>query len=325
MIYPWQQTQWQQLTQRWNTLPHALLFHGQRGIGKRLFAEQFAQALLCQQPQSDFSACGHCASCHLIQQHSHPDYLLIEPEVDEGNARKLQQIKVDAVREILAFAQLSSHQGGRRIIVIDPAESLNTQAANALLKVLEEPTANVVFLLISHHHDRLLPTILSRLQLWHLPTPSYEQVTHYWQQQAQAPQPEQLAFYAGAPLVTENETVKQLRQQWLNILAKPRLLALMDFAAEFDKHKRPLGEALEWLYKWLVDLGLSREGIAALYYPSHQHSIAQLSDHSEHLWQELVNKLHQLIPYGQHTLNVKLQLEDISIDYLNLITSKKDT
>ena len=114
-----------------------------------------------------------------------------------------------------------------------------------------------------------------------------------------------------------------MRAQWLAILVKPRLLALLDFAADFDKHKRPLGEALDWLYKWLVDLGLSRQGLPALYYPEQQSGLDALAAHSPYLWQQLVDKLHKLMPFGQHTLNVKLQLEDISIDYLNLITHKE--
>ena len=323
MIYPWQQAVWQQAAQRWHALPHAILLSGQQGTGKMVFAEHLAQALLCEHIDADKNACGMCSACHLFSQHSHPDCMVMRPETEEGNARKLQQIKVDAVREVLAFAQLSSHQGGRRVIIIEPAEALNLQAANALLKVLEEPPANVVFILVSHHSERLLPTILSRLQVWHLPTPSADVALNFLQQQGITLSKSQLAFQAGAPLLQEEGSLQDLRTQWLAILAKPRLLALLDFAAEFDKHKRPLGEALDWLYKWLVDVGLARQGLPALYYPEQQSGLNTLTEHSPQLWQQLVDKMHQLMPFGQHTLNVKLQLEDLSIDYLNLMTHKE--
>lgn len=322
MIYPWQQSAWTQLVTRWQQLPHALLFSGQQGTGKTEFAQTVAQTLLCERPVNQL-ACKQCVSCHLFAQHSHPDYLFVTPEQDATSARKLSQIKVDAVRDILAFAQLSSHQGGKRVVVIAPAESLNVQAANALLKVLEEPPAQVVFLLVSHHRERLLPTILSRLQIVHLPKPDTEAVHAYWQQQGLQADDAQLAFHAGSPLQYEEVAVHQLREQWLAVLAKPRLLALLDFAQSFDQQKRPLAEALDWLYKWLLDAALAQQGLAALYYPQHQQALNQLPAYPPYLWQQLVEKLHDLIPFGHHTLNVKLQLEDICIDYLNLMTTKE--
>lgn len=324
-MYPWQQSLWQQVQSQWQTLPHAILLNGQQGTGKLAFAKHIAQALFCEHPQADKQACGACSACHLFVTGHHPDLLLVTPETDADNARKLAQIKVDAIRAVLAFAQLSSHQGGRRVIILEPAESLNTQAANALLKVLEEPPANVVFLLVSHHRERLLPTILSRVQQWFVPTPTWEQTQAYVATAMEGTplSAAQLAFQAGSPLLQEDAAVAALREQWLGILSQPRLLNLMDFASEYDKQKRPLSEALAWLYKWLVDLGLSQAGQPAVYYPNYQTQLNQLAHHSPYLWQQLVNKLHKLIPFGQHTLNVKLQLEDLSIDYLNLITRKK--
>ncbi|AUZ05812.1 MULTISPECIES: DNA polymerase III subunit delta' [Vitreoscilla] len=322
MIYPWQQASWQHLSARWQTLPHAVLLSGQQGIGKQVFAQHLAQTLLCEQPLAQ-QACQQCSGCHLFAQNSHPDYLFVTPEQDASSARKLAQIKVDTVREILAFAQLSSHQGGKRVVVISPAESLNIQAANALLKVLEEPPENVVFILISHHRDRLLPTVLSRLQIIAMPKPTPQEVQTYWQQQGLQADMAQLAFHAGSPLQQEDEAVSALREQWLHVLAKPRLLALLDFAHSFDQQKRPLAEALDWLYKWLVDAALAQQNVNALYYPQHQQALSQLPAYPTYLWQQLVEKLHDLMPFGHHTLNVKLQLEDICIDYLNLMTTKE--
>ena len=151
MIYPWHRNAWRQLAEHWQQQPNAWLLAGRENTGKTEFARSLAQALLCEKPQADHSACGHCPSCHLFEQDSHPDFYLLEPDQTEGEsgARRLQQIKIDAVRAILEPLTHSSLRGNRRVVMIAPAESMNLQAANALLKMLEEPPEAVVFLLVA--------------------------------------------------------------------------------------------------------------------------------------------------------------------------------
>lgn len=167
--YPWHSEQWQALDAllKAGTLPHALLFAGAPDIGKFHFARAFASLVLCAEPRT--TACGRCRNCQLIAAGSHPDLVLIQPE-ERGKA-----IRIDAIRELREFCAGRPHQGGWRVILIEPAEALNANAANALLKTLEEPGERTLLLLVSHQPGRLTATVRSRCRLLRLPTPSIAQ------------------------------------------------------------------------------------------------------------------------------------------------------
>lgn len=167
MIFPWQNAQWQQLWQAklHHRLPHALLLTGLAGTGKTKFAEVFSYALLCSSVSASGDACHTCHACRLIATRVHPNVLWIEAE-KSGAA-----IKVDQVRAINEFISHSSLQGEIRIVIIPSAHDLNINAANALLKTLEEPAAGALIMLISDHFSRLPATILSRCQRILFPKP----------------------------------------------------------------------------------------------------------------------------------------------------------
>ena len=163
---PWQREQWQRLQQQHTQqqLPHAMLFAGPVSVGKRNFARALSAMLLCQSPTTA-SACGHCRSCLLLNAGTHPDWLWIAPE-ESGKA-----IKIDQVRGVVDFMAHTAQQGGRKIAVVEPAESMNRNAANALLKTLEEPSGSAQLILITDAPGRLLPTIRSRCQRVDFPIP----------------------------------------------------------------------------------------------------------------------------------------------------------
>jgi len=158
--YPWQQRQWQQLLAMagQGRLPHALLLAGPAGLGIEEFARALAARLLCEKAAEAEPACGECRACRLFAAGSHPDAVFIEPE-ETG-----KDIKVEAVRELIAFLQLSSQYGRHKPAVIVPAEAMNRSAANTLLKTLEEPTPGSVLILCSRRPAQLPVTIRSRCQ-----------------------------------------------------------------------------------------------------------------------------------------------------------------
>ena len=319
MIYPWHECAWRQLAAQWGNRPNAWLLTGRRDTGKTAFARHLAQALLCEQPQAGHQPCGNCPSCHLFAQGSHPDYYELKPELPaEGeSARKLLQIKIEAVRAVLSPLLQSSVRGGLRVVLVQPAETMNTQAANALLKMLEEPPASVVFLLVTHNKDRLLPTIKSRCRPFLLPAPSAEEALGYLKTQ-NTPQAEALlAFHSGAPLFAAEPEQDAMREELCQLLAKPRLLAMLDYAAAFDKQKWPLAVFLDWLHKWLADTALAQQNLPPLYYPQHQAAIFQVASRTRGttLFQ-LVRTLNHLSPYGRHTLSVRMQIENLITNYL---------
>ena len=181
MIYPWQQEQWQQSLQllSGNRLAHAILISGPPDIGKLDFCLSYMQRINCTQATKDDYACGICKDCHLFLARSHPDVRLIN--IDES----VEQIKVDEIREINQFIMLSRQQGTYKIICIDQAERMNLNAANALLKTLEEPPANSVLFLISDNSSKLLATIKSRCQTWKFGLPNKQLALDWLQQQSE--------------------------------------------------------------------------------------------------------------------------------------------
>ncbi len=138
-------------------VPPGLLFVGPQGVGKRLAARAFVQALNCVSG-SGGDACGRCPTCIQIARNSFPDLLTVGPEG--------AQIKIEQVRNIQEFVSFAPLVGTRRMVIIEEAHRLNASAANALLKTLEEPSVAVSFILLSHRHNLLPETVLSRcLQL----------------------------------------------------------------------------------------------------------------------------------------------------------------
>ncbi len=138
-------------------LHHCYLFEGPRGVGKARMALTLAMAANCALPL-DRAPCGTCSSCRAILTGVHPDILIVEPE--PGRATRI--LSVDQARAVLSALTLQRHSARRRFVILDPADALNEEAANALLKTLEEPPDGTHFFLISSRGAGLLPTVRSR-------------------------------------------------------------------------------------------------------------------------------------------------------------------
>ena len=137
--------------------PHAVLFAGVEGIGKRKVAEICAASLICENP-IDGEPCGTCESCKLMAAKSHPDFYVVEPE----ETKTARNIKIGQIRDLQREAFLRPIQADRRVVIIDGAEFMNKAAANCILKTLEEPPSQTIFILLTANRAGLLLTIRSR-------------------------------------------------------------------------------------------------------------------------------------------------------------------
>lgn len=226
-VYPWQQAIWQILVQSRarQTLPHAFIFSGVQGVGLFEFSQVMSAWLLCQQPQSD-GACGVCKSCQLWQAQSHPDYRLVAQLVDD-KGKTSQMIKVDQIRELLDFLNKSAQLNGYRVAVIHHADTLNINAANSLLKNLEEAGKNTAIILLTEQPLSLLATIRSRCQQFNFVVPDLAQAKVWLGKQLKQAQQADLllALSAGSPLAA----LALQDQSWLeqrHALAKAILAVL---------------------------------------------------------------------------------------------------
>lgn len=324
MRYPWQADDWRRINLERERLPNAWLLTGLTGIGKAAFAEELARSLLCDHSAVDHVACGECESCRWFALGSHPDFRRLSPlteEDEEKTSRKLPVIKIEAVREVIEFAHLSSHRQGQRVVLVEPAEALNPAAANALLKILEEPPTDVLFLLVAHAQQRLLPTIRSRCRQFAMTAPSQEQALAWLRQQGVADAQTELAHHGGSPLFDHDPALSTARSAFIDGLIQPSLAKVLQMAERADKLKLPLAVPLEWLQMWLHDLAALRLSGLVRYYPDHRVALDNLARRADlpQLMQAAA-ALDRLAPYGQHTLNVRLQLESALMEYLKIFT-----
>lgn len=171
--FPWLDPVFDRLLAMRDALPHAILLHGPRGIGKSALAEAFGAALLCERPGERGHACGACEACGWLSQDSHPDVrrLSIGEDDPETGEKASREIRIPQVRALAGFLGVGPHRGGRKLVIVEPADALNTPAANALLKTLEEPPGDTVFLLVTGRADGLPATIRSRCVAVGVPMP----------------------------------------------------------------------------------------------------------------------------------------------------------
>jgi DNA polymerase-3 subunit delta' len=239
---------------------HAYLFHGEDGIGKRLAAIKFAQAVNCEtaygSPGPD--ACGACRSCSQIEGSTHPDFLMIQPDRELVNP----QIKIEQIRELeqqLVYRPLLSP---RKVYVIDDADRLTQGAANALLKTLEEPVGHSIFLLISSRPSALPATVRSRCQSIRFVPPAGIQVEAALITQRNLPSADAhfLSMVTqgriGLALRTDLAQTRKQQEEFSSLTSAGFLRsvsALLTAAESLHKSDRAL-EALEWIARWVRDL-----------------------------------------------------------------------
>ena len=298
MTAPWIQRQLEALLAQRG---HAWLLHGPSGLGQFELADALVRAWLCDQPTPQ-GACGQCASCHGIDVHTHPDLAALMPEtdmlardwplpekaqsdIDDKKRKPSKEIRVDAMREAIEFAQRTSARGRGKAVLVYPAERMNAITANALLKTLEEPAGDMRFVLATDAAHLLLPTIRSRCLAHTMAWPDEAEALAWLATQGVAAEEGALLLRAAGGRPAEALALAQTKgsaQSWAQL---PRALARGDTAALADL---PLAEAVSRLQKLCHDLlalqsGATPRFFAAADLPAQPLSAAALG----RWWQQL--------------------------------------
>lgn len=308
--------------------PHALLFKGAKGIGKFDLAMNYAQSLLCEHPDAIQNACGDCPSCHWFSQGSHPDFRLIQPEilsadivVGDSGKKPSKQISVDQIRSMSDFLGMSAHQGGRRVIIVHPAETMNINAANALLKNLEEPPAGLLFILVSHKPQQLLPTILSRCLTFVLSAPDHETATGWLAEQGVKHPAEALASSGFSPLLAvqhDEQAGVEERKKLLHAARQPASMDIFSLAEALQKAEQVL--VVQWMQQWCHDLTSMKLTGRVRYHLGDEAVIGKLVESVSPLNLSRLQKVMTVAKReSQHTLNPKLFYESFLLAYRQLM------
>jgi len=323
---PWLVAAERELVAAGARFPQALLIEGPAGIGKRVLAMRVARARLCESPCADGTACGRCASCGYVAAGQHPDLRLVEPVLydEEGNATPQDLIKIEAIRQLTEWSQVTSHRRGAKIAVIAPAEAMHYAAANALLKTLEEPPAGTSLLLVAHQPGRLPATIRSRCVRRVVPLPA-DDLARTWLAAQGVLEPDSvLAQAGGAPFLARHlaDPARQAeRAEWLRRLAAPQrfdpvaLAARIELVAKDERRER-LGAALDGLIGWTADLARVAAGGSPTRNPDFASALTELGPRVARLsllrYHRALLRQRALL---QHPLQPRLVAEALLIDY----------
>ncbi len=311
---------------------HALLVHGAAGVGALPFALVLAQAWLCEDTApSAPRPCGRCGSCRLVQSHVHPDLLVLLPETlrrahdwpladdkgegEDAKRKPSRQIRINEVRSLIDWATRTSARGRGKVAVLHPAEALNAQSANALLKTLEEPPAGTRLVLTAGDPALLLPTVRSRCQRLRLPAPAPEAAAGWLLAQGVAQPEVLLAASSGRPL-----DALALVQAGIDAEAWSALPAAVAGGRAAALAGWPVPRAVDALQKLCHDAMARANGGPALYFPtdrvpagsswpalaSWSLELARIARHEDHPWQEAL-MIDALVSLGRRALAAAAQ------------------
>ena len=367
-IAPWLHPLWESLD--FAKFPNAILLHGQSGIGKFAFSVELAKALLCEGSESAAKPCNQCEACHWFDTGNHPDFISLVPEThrkllphadyesddspkrgkaardDDGESSEKKEkkiISIEETRQAIENLSIGSHRDGNRVILIYPLEMLRSDAANTLLKSLEEPPANTIFILLADRVDRVLPTIRSRCRLLTAPRPDRVQglawlkgrisnisglkmsdadVETVYDEQGGAPFSVLDSLIARHNKDDKDElTISiQASRYLLQSMAQGGRINWLDTAEK--THKAQYAFLLASMQRWISDLQSVVQGGEPRYYPKHVTTLQGLSRMANvqkllQFWKSLV----QARRHENHPLANRIQLEALLSQYQQIFGS----
>ena len=309
-----------------NRLSHAYLFVGPDGVGKRLIAKTLAKTLNCQ--KGDIDSCDECRNCIRIDLNEYPDVKVIEPT---GTS-----IKIEKMREIRREASFKPLEGKKKVYIIQEASAMTQPAANSLLKTLEEPQGETLFILTTSNIHGLLPTIISRCQLVRFRPLSTKVIEDFLIKKRGITNDE--AYMAsnlsegsiGKALRMANSEKKELRNRVIDLIAKISLKdveGIFKTAREFTQDRDQIPFVLSIISSWYRDLLIFKEseGSASLVNIDKKEGITkEVEKYSREEIEEALSLLLRTVDYIKRNVNPQLAIENI---LLKIATTKaqKDT
>ena len=362
-IAPWLEPVWDSMNLA--ALPNAALIHGQSGIGKFEFSIELAKALLCE-TSAAIKPCNQCEACRWFDSGNHPDFIALVPEThrkllpqgdydsdaespkkskaiqadgdgDAPEKKEKKSISIEDARSAIEGLSIGTHRGGNRVILVYPLEMLRSDSANTLLKSLEEPPKNTIFILLADRLDRVLPTIRSRCRLLSAPRPdrlsglnwlrtqlstipglkmSDADVESIYDEQGGAP-------YAVLDSLIARHNKDEKDELAIAIQASNYLLQAMSRGARInwldaaDKaQKARYSVLLATMQRWVSDLQCCAQMGAPRYYPKHEAAIKTLAQQARlpkllRFWKSLI----QARRHENHPLATRIQLEALLSQY----------
>lgn len=308
---------------------HAYLFTGPQSIGKTTLARAFAQTLLCERENRP---CGECLACRKVLHDTHPDLRIVEPgygsDVTKSGREEPKSLGIDAVRTVTTDAALSPFEGSCKVFLIPGAEAMTVEAQNALLKTLEEPPPAVVLLLCALRAESLLPTIVSRCQVFNLRSLPAQMVSEALQKRwgVAKERADLLAALSGgrvgwAVTAGQEEKILKDREEIIEELASvPRRdrLERMKIAERWARQPEETQERLEMWLGWWRDLLLVHNGFDAsggirnldrrktLEEEARRYSVAQIAG--------VIDALERTVAQVERNANLRLALEVLMLD-----------
>jgi len=362
-IAPWLEAIWDGINL--SEFPNAVLLHGQSGIGKFEFSIELAKALLCETATAT-KPCNQCEACRWFDSGNHPDFIALVPEthrkllphgdfesdMDSPKKQKMSQadddsdtpekkekksISIEDARGAIEGLSIGSHRGGNRVILVYPLEMLRADSANTLLKSLEEPPSNTIFILLADRLDRVLPTIRSRCRLLSAPRPDRTtglqwlrnqlnqvsglkitdvDIESIYDEQGGAP-------YAVLDSLMARHNKDEKDELTIAIQASKYLLQAMSQGARINwldaaekTQKARYSVLLATMQRWVSDLQSSAQMGGPRYYPKHEAAIKLLAQQIRlpkllRFWKSLI----QARRHENHPLATRIQLEALLSQY----------
>ena len=368
-VAPWLQALWESVDLA--NCPNAILLHGQSGIGKFVFGLELAKSLLCESADRSSRSCNECEACHWFNTGNHPDFIALVPEThrkllphadyesdespkkskavrddSDGEAsekKEKKNISIEETRSAIESLSIGAHRGGNRVILIYPLEMLRSDSANTLLKSLEEPPENTIFILLADRLDRVLPTIRSRCRLLAAPRPDREQGLTWLRSELlqikglkinDADVETVYDEQGGAPYSVLESLIARNNQDEKDVLtisiqASRYLLQSMTQGVRINwldtaekTHKAQYGYLLTAMQRWTSDLQAVVQGGNPRYYPKHLSTLKGLSQTAKttklhQFWKSLV----QARRHENHPLANRIQLEALLSQYQQVFES----